>query len=349
VSFPPPIPRERTYSLSAHRSAQALSRLSAAATAQQRREVEQLAGALFEEQQAPQVRQGLLDEGRSVIDRTRTATEQHAAEIAKLNELLNAGTIDQATAPGSERGEGPRAALEPGVDRRRHEVPEGLGGREPPGRGHRHRARLRDCLSGAEDSLVGFIASGKLKFQGLVDSVLADLARMTVRQTITVPLANALQSAFAGRGLFRLFHEGGIVGERPLAVPYADGAVFEHPPRYHAGGFAGSGLLPDEVPIIARRGELVVPPERVVLEEKTAREQRPITEALHGRPGAGGPLRQSGRRRCPAMPPRRSRASPSRMSATGRWRRSGPTAGFRRLSRHGLDARPLRKLRPARA
>ena len=36
-------------------------------------------------------------------------------------------------------------------------------------------------------------------------------------------------------------------------------------------------LLPDEVPIIARRGELVVPPERVVREEKSAREQRPVT------------------------------------------------------------------------
>ena len=77
--------------------AQALSRLSAEATAQQRREVEQLAGALFDEQQALQARQRLLDEGRSVIDRTRTATEQHAAEIAKLNELLAAGAIDQAT------------------------------------------------------------------------------------------------------------------------------------------------------------------------------------------------------------------------------------------------------------
>ena len=68
--------------------AQALSRLSAEATAQQRREVEQLAGALFDEQQALQARQRLMDEGRSVIDRTRTATEQHAAEIEKLNELL---------------------------------------------------------------------------------------------------------------------------------------------------------------------------------------------------------------------------------------------------------------------
>ena len=55
-------------------------------------------------------------------------------------------------------------------------------------------------------------------------------------------------------------------GEQPPAVRYADAAVFEQAPRYQGGGFAGSGLLPDEVPIIARRGELVVPPERFVRE-----------------------------------------------------------------------------------
>jgi hypothetical protein len=70
-------------------------------------------------------------------------------------------------------------------------------------------------------------------------------------------------------------------GERPAASRYADAAVFEHAPRYHAGGFASSGLLPDEVPIIARRGELVVPPERVMREEKSAREQRPITVVVN--------------------------------------------------------------------
>jgi Lambda phage tail tape-measure protein (Tape_meas_lam_C) len=77
--------------------AQALSRLSAEATAQQRREVEELAGALHDEQQALQARQRLMDEGRSVTDRTRTATEQYAAEVEKLNQLLAAGAIDQQT------------------------------------------------------------------------------------------------------------------------------------------------------------------------------------------------------------------------------------------------------------
>jgi phage-related minor tail protein len=138
-----------------------------------------------------------------------------------------------------------------------------------------------NAFGGAEDALVGFIATGKLEFQGLIDSILADLARMTVRQTLTAPLASALHSAFAGGGLVGLFHGGGIAGEHAPAVRYADATVLEHAPRYHGGGFAGSGLLPDEVPIIARRGELIVPPERVVREEKAAREPRPITVVVN--------------------------------------------------------------------
>jgi lambda family phage tail tape measure protein len=85
-----------------------------------------------------------------------------------------------------------------------------------------------NAFGGAEDSLLGFITSGKLEFRGLADSILADLARMTVRQTITAPLAGALQSAFASGGLFGLFHDGGIVDERLPATRYADAAVSMH-------------------------------------------------------------------------------------------------------------------------
>jgi lambda family phage tail tape measure protein len=261
--------------------AQALSRLSAEATAQQRREVEQLAGALFDEQQTLQTRQRLLDEGRSVIDRTRTATEQHAAEIAKLNELLQAGAIDQATYA---------RAVEDAYDSALRSSQAWTDGAtrflkdyvaESNDAATATEQAFANAFSGAEDALVGFITSGKLEFQGLIDSVVADLTRMTVRQTITGPLAGALQGAFTGGGLFGLFHEGGIAGEHPPAVRYVDTGIFEHAPRYHGGGFAGSGLLPDEIPIIARRGELVVPPERVVREGKSSREQRPITVVVN--------------------------------------------------------------------
>ena len=58
--------------------------------------------------------------------------------------------------------------------------------------------------------------------------------------------------------------------------PFSDQA-----PRYHTGGFAGGGLLPDEVPIIARQGELVVPPERIVRESQVAGDQRPVTVMIN--------------------------------------------------------------------
>jgi lambda family phage tail tape measure protein len=260
--------------------AQAVSRLSAEATAEQRREVEQLAGALFDEQQALQARQRLLDEGRSVIDRTRTATEQHAAEIAKLNELLQAGAIDQTTYARAVEDANDRAlrSSQAWTDGATRFLKDYVA--ESNDAAAATEQAFANAFRGAEDALVGFIGTGKLEFQSLADSILDDLTRMTVRQTITAPLAGALQGAFAG-GPVGLFHEGGVVGERTPAARYADARVFEHAPRYHGGGFAGSGLLPDEVPIIARRGELVVPPERVVREEKSAREQRPITVVVN--------------------------------------------------------------------
>jgi lambda family phage tail tape measure protein len=261
--------------------AQALSRLSAEATAEQRREVEQLAGALFDEQQAVQARQRLLEEGRSVTDRTRTATEQYAAEIANLNELLQAGAIDQATYT---------RAVADANDQLLHSSQEWTAGArrflqdyvtESQDAASATERAFASAFGGAEDALVGFATTGRLELKSLADSVLADITRMAVRQTITAPLAGLLQSGFVGGGLFGLFHEGGIAGERPPAVRYADHDIFGHAPRYHSGGLAGSGLLPDEVPIIARRGELVVPPERIVREEKTAREQRPVTVVVN--------------------------------------------------------------------
>ncbi len=260
--------------------AQALSRLSAEATAQQRREVEQLAGALYDEQQALQARQRLMDERRSVTDRTRTATEQYAAEVEKLDQLLAAGAIDQQTYTRAVEGANDRAlrssqAWTDGATRfLKDYVAESQDAASATERA------FGQAFSGAEDALTGFVTTGKLEIQGLADSVLADITRMAVRQTVTAPIAGLLQGAFTGGG-FGLFHEGGVVGERPTGVRYADPGMFEHAPRYHAGGFAGSRLLPDEVPIIARRGELVVPPERVVREEKSAREQRPITVVVN--------------------------------------------------------------------
>jgi hypothetical protein len=54
------------------------------------------------------------------------------------------------------------------------------------------------AFKGAEDALVNFVKTGKLDFKSLVDSILSDLARMAIRQSITKPLFNALSSAIGG-------------------------------------------------------------------------------------------------------------------------------------------------------
>ncbi|MBK5911469.1 phage tail tape-measure protein [Rhodothalassium salexigens] len=109
---------------------------------------------------------------------------------------------------------------------------------------------LTGAFGRAEDALADFVTSGKLSFASLADAIVADLARIAIRQAITAPLAGAL---FGG-----VFHAGGVVGDdpspqRPVAV-----AAFAGAPRLHAGGMAG--LRPDEVPAILQRGEAVLTP-----------------------------------------------------------------------------------------
>jgi len=53
-------------------------------------------------------------------------------------------------------------------------------------------------MGGMEDSLVSFVQNGKLSFSSLADSIIADLIRIQVRQSITGPLAGAIGSMFGG-------------------------------------------------------------------------------------------------------------------------------------------------------
>jgi phage-related minor tail protein len=67
---------------------------------------------------------------------------------------------------------------------------------------------LTNAFKGAEDALVEFITTGKTDFKGLVDSILADVTRLAVRQSITAPLANMLGGE-SGGGLASFFGGGG--------------------------------------------------------------------------------------------------------------------------------------------
>ena len=100
--------------------------------------------------------------------------------------------------------------------------------------------------SAVKNTLTSFITTGKASFSDFANAIISDLTRIIIRQSITQPLMNGLSSYFG----FAMAHTGGIVGADNLALKSASPLAFAGAPRFHSGGIVG-----DEVPIIAKRGE----------------------------------------------------------------------------------------------
>ena len=123
------------------------------------------------------------------------------------------------------------------------------------------------AFSAMEDALVRLVSTGKLGFADLAQSIIADIARIAIRQQVTLPLLDFFGAAFLGGGGLALpvpagvnpgiNHAGGIIGAldgtRRSGIP---DAAWLAAPRFHAGGLAG--LRPNEVPTILERGEEVL-------------------------------------------------------------------------------------------
>lgn len=62
------------------------------------------------------------------------------------------------------------------------------------------RDAVGNALRGVEDAFVNLATTGKLSFKSLADSIIADITRIVVRQSITGPLAGLLSGAFSGGG-----------------------------------------------------------------------------------------------------------------------------------------------------
>jgi arsenate reductase-like glutaredoxin family protein len=91
-----------------------------------------------------------------------------------------------------------------------------------------------DSFKNAEDALVQFAMTGKLSLKGMVDSMLADITRLAIRQSITGPLFSAISGATATSGggigsflgsLFSGFHaDGGFIGPGQWGIAGEAGA-----------------------------------------------------------------------------------------------------------------------------
>lgn len=107
---------------------------------------------------------------------------------------------------------------------------------------------VKNAFSNMENTLVSFVTTGKISFSDFANSIISDMMQIAIRQSITMPLLTGISSYFG----FAMAHSGGVVGADNLASKSVNPAVFIGAPKFHSGGLVG-----DEVPIIAKRGETI--------------------------------------------------------------------------------------------
>lgn len=145
-----------------------------------------------------------------------------------------------------------------------------------------------DWLQNGIDGIVEFARTGKFEFGKFVEDVIADFARIQIRNMLGGPINTLLQGftnfmtgAITGAiggpsktvqqaeyaksvGLpMRVAgnHSGGLVGAEATFMRTVDSSIFANAKRFHAGGLPG--LRTDEVPTILKKGEGVFTPEQM--------------------------------------------------------------------------------------
>ncbi len=107
---------------------------------------------------------------------------------------------------------------------------------------------VKDSFKSMEDTLVTIVMTGKMKFSDLVNSIVEGMVRMAIQYAVIKPLMGGLMGYFG----IPTAHTGGVIGTDTLSSRAADPNIFANAVRYHTGGLVGN-----EIPIIAQRGETV--------------------------------------------------------------------------------------------
>ena len=257
---------------------QALSRLSESATDEQWVQVERLANALYDEKLARErlaeslrAEQQLGQQGARLTEQMRTPAEELVASLQQLDALMQAGTIDAAT-HGRAIAEAWREA-EQAADRMLATSRDWQDGVTRALRDYADQAMdaasaaeqvTTSAFQGMEDALVGFVTTGKLDFASLVDSMIADLTRLSIRKAVLGPLAEVLSGglvsglfgssasiagsgepgAAPGPGTGGLYAEGGVFAHGTV-IPFAQGGVVDRPTLFPmAHGMAPGHFVP---------------------------------------------------------------------------------------------------------
>ena len=119
-----------------------------------------------------------------------------------------------------------------------------------------------NTLTSAIDGFVQALVDGQSAFGALKNAFLdfaANFLRLIsqmILQQIALNIAKGVISAIGGGGPVPAQHTGGIVGQNTSGSRFMSSAAFAGASRFHTGGIAG--LRPDEVPIIAQKGEEIL-------------------------------------------------------------------------------------------
>ena len=93
-------------------------------------------------------------------------------------------------------------------------------------------------VKGMEDALVTFVTTGKLSFRSLANSIIADMARIAIQQSITKPLMGFLGDMFGGGSA-----KGNVFNQQGLVEAYAKGGVVNKPTYFAMGGSGKFGIM----------------------------------------------------------------------------------------------------------
>jgi len=228
---------------------QALRRLSTEATNEQRRQVRDLAGALFDERQAIEARNKaeqealkLREKGKALTDSLRTAEEAYKAELAELNELRSEGAISQetfarATEDAYDRMLRAGRDWSAGVIRALRDY-----GREAGDAARQFEDVTSSALKASEDAWVEWARTGKLSVADFFSTLEEAALRAAWRLLIFKPMETFLEGLIESIS-FDFF------GSSSLTAPN-NGAGLA--PQYRSTAFAHGGGVASDVPCSAQ-------------------------------------------------------------------------------------------------
>lgn len=244
-------------------------------TKERRDEIARLTGELFDQQNVEAEVNRLMEQRAIILEKLEIAQKNGdaAGVAAAKNELANIDTtleaaIDKAIAFWEAMGgSGADLAIDKLglVKAKLQETADELQTKYLP-TAEEMNDRLAEIGANAFDTLAQKAAEGTLSFRDFFDALrqgiaqfLIDIGRAIIKQALFNALSGGTQGGGAGgwlSGLLgKIFHDGGVVGgSAPSRM--VNPAIFAGAMRYHSGGVAG--LKPNEVPIIAEKGEEVL-------------------------------------------------------------------------------------------